>query len=163
MVSFRTLGLLFLLLCSGCVVRKTMPLPCPPCDEMKFRLEALSRSPQPILRGQKLLVAKTMARFYREESYRPVWSSEGCLLSRVDDLIAAVRQADLEGLNPEEYHLNKIVALRNTWLRHPRERARTPQEELDLDFLLTDAYLGYTSHLLGGHTDPEMERQQWRN
>ncbi|UCG11471.1 MAG: L,D-transpeptidase family protein [Deltaproteobacteria bacterium] len=74
----------------------------------------------------------------------------------------AIQKADLEGLNPSDYHL---IAIRKTLAKIPRKETRkkplSVAELTDLELLLTDAFLLYGSHLLSGRINPEFIDPGW--
>ena len=86
-----------------------------------------------------------------------------CIRDRLaDDLVAALHQADLEGLRSVDYHLAGI----ETVLAAARADAKlgpalAPDRWAELDLLLTDAFLVYGAHLLAGRVNPETLRPEW--
>jgi murein L,D-transpeptidase YcbB/YkuD len=71
-------------------------------------------------------------------------------------------EAEQEGLRSEDYHSQAIVDL----LKEVRQHYRTflhidPARLVDLDLLLTDAFLLYGTHLLFGRVNPETIQAQW--
>ena len=141
-------------LLSGCAAR---PFVAPSCDEC-VSIDKRIKSGR--VAGERLEMPKTDALFYRGQSVGAVWSTGGCLLPRADALIDALRKSDIEGLTPTEYHLRVLEKLRRQW-PDPSDAAATASLVADMDALLTDAYLFYASHLLGGRTNLEMARAQW--
>ena len=100
--------------------------------------------------------------FYVRRVYRPAWCDKGGPTRLVDDLLSALRRADLEGLRPNDYHLAAIEKL----LVAVRADARSggvivPDRLAELDLLLTDAFLAYGSHLLAGRVNPETLLLEW--
>ena len=104
----------------------------------------------------------TVLGFYARRAFRPAWNNEQGPNRLADDLVAALNRADLEGLNPEDYHVTEIGTLL-TYVRLAAASGRTAEVErlADLELLLTDAFLLYGSHLLGGRVDPESLHPQW--
>jgi murein L,D-transpeptidase YcbB/YkuD len=100
--------------------------------------------------------------FYERRLYRPAWSDPRGPTRLADDLVDALRRADLEGLRSEDYHLAGIEALlaaaRADAQRGP---ALAPDRWAELDLLLTDAFLVYGAHLLAGRVNPETLRPEW--
>jgi murein L,D-transpeptidase YcbB/YkuD len=90
--------------------------------------------------------------FYDRRGFRPAWIGEdGRPLPALADLMSALRGADAEGLEPEDYHLSEIRS-RAEALAAP---APGPEALADLDLLATDAFLSYAAHLSTGRVDPE--------
>lgn len=145
-----------LLLAAGCAPRTTTPSGCRECRVIERRLAARSPATRRV-RGEHLQMALTSRRFYREREFAPAWSSDGRRLPRADTLIRELQAADWEGLNPLEYHVRAVDGMRRKWPAAP-----TPEFLADFDLLLTDGYLLYASHLLGGRTNVEMAKAQWR-
>jgi L,D-transpeptidase YcbB len=94
--------------------------------------------------------------FYRARSYEPAWSEEGILSSQVTAFIQALKEAESDGLRPEDYRVSAIESL----LTGLQGAVPTPQVLSDLDLLLTDAFLLYASHQLEGRLDPDPFRQE---
>lgn len=97
---------------------------------------------------ERVHIGEQICAFYERRDYRPAWSDANGPGSQVDGLVAAIRNADREGLRPIGYHLNAIIAaaatLKKQWSR------RTKQQIAEYDLLLTDAFLSYGSHLFHG-------------
>lgn len=96
---------------------------------------------------------------YADRGFQPVWSAGERLLPRYDDLVAALREAEAEGLDPLDYHYDRIVNLRLA----AEHRGLNPPTELlvDLDLLLTDAFLVYAGHLSEGAVNPITIDPEW--
>lgn len=104
----------------------------------------------------------TVLGFYARRAFRPAWNTEHGPNRLADDLVATLNRADLEGLSPEDYHVNEIGSLlAYVRLTTSSGRAPAPARLADLDLLLTDAFLLYGSHLLGGRVDPESLHPLW--
>jgi len=127
----------------------------PPC-EICLRLKHQLAKPPDILQMPKI-----MGKFYRQRGYQPVWTSSGSVLPRVDDLLQALRNADREGLDPTEYHLVEIEKFRGDLKDFSGQKISDGARAAGFDLLLSDAYLLYASHLVGGRTDPEKAHAQW--
>lgn len=112
---------------------------------------------QEILCGSSIIPA-----FYRRRGYAPAWIGADATFLPADPLVAVIRDAEREGLSPEDYHLATIGFL----LADIRGKFRTgipvdPEEGAALDLLLTDAFLLYGAHLLAGRVDPEILHTDW--
>lgn len=112
--------------------------------------------------NEVILASKTLPQFYQARTYLPAWCNDGGSLPVADDLLAALRDASLEGLTPSDYHLARIEKMLGD-LRSERNRRIPPdiQKYADLDLLLTDAFLTYGEHLYSGRVDPENIRPEW--
>ena len=112
--------------------------------------------------GARLYERAALLGFYARRAFRSGWSNEQGPNRLADDLVNALGRADLDGLDPEEYHLARIRALLDTVRSNTAKGRPTDLTALaDLDLLLSDAFLLYASHLLGGRVDPETLHPRW--
>jgi len=100
--------------------------------------------------GEPLHRPAGLAAFYEGRACRAAWLREGVPLPAAEQVLAAVRGADRDGLRPQRYHLAPIERL---------VRLGVPSMELDL--LLTDAFLDLAAHLAGGAVDPASLGEEW--
>ncbi|MFC2075774.1 murein L,D-transpeptidase [candidate division KSB1 bacterium] len=106
--------------------------------------------------------ASELTRFYEKRTFRPAWIQADGPSPNVELLMKALREAYREGLNPDDYHLTKIVLLHKLAREHKKQRNRLhPLILTDLELLLTDAFLFYGTHLLAGKVDPEEIDTEW--
>lgn len=96
--------------------------------------------------------------FYEERNFAPVWIGSDGPKATVDSLLAALRRADREGLNPSDYHVETISSLRR---EHRTVNSSSPRRLSDLELLCTDAFFLYTSHLLSGHVSATKVSPSW--
>jgi L,D-transpeptidase YcbB len=102
-------------------------------------------------------------RFYQMRKYEPAWTRDGYPLPVAEALAKAVKAAGAEGLQPRDYHQERIetslAEIRQTLVRNERPDAA---RIIDLEFLLSDAYLVYAAHLLNGRVNPEtLHADEW--
>jgi len=111
---------------------------------------------------ETIYAAVVLPVFYERRTYRPAWVNEKGPLPQAKSLLQAILTADREGLRPDDYHHNKIERLLSE-IRQTRKIFRPPNPRLlvDLDLLLTDAFLIYGSHLVAGRVNPERIDPQW--
>lgn len=123
--------------------------------------EALSGPASVSIGEDAVLAVHALPTFYERNGFRPVWTERG--LERPRALLRAVQAAEREGLRPADYHANQIQALLALVeaARDARE-APDPYVLVDLDLLLTDAFLLYGTHLRHGRVDPTTVDPEWR-
>jgi murein L,D-transpeptidase YcbB/YkuD len=98
---------------------------------LRARFPASGAAPQLRLGDETFQGSADLPCFYERRGYAPAWSRE---------------PAD-EGLRPEEY--------REGSLRQLAGQASTPAERVELDLLLTDAFLRYARDVQSGRVDPQ--------
>ncbi|NNF14051.1 MAG: L,D-transpeptidase family protein [Gemmatimonadetes bacterium] len=87
-------------------------------------------------------------RFYGERGYAPVWLSPTNRAGRIDELLAAFRSADLDGLRSDEYGAADVA-----WMfTSPGPLSPTALAEVEL--YLSDAFLRLAHDLSRGRVDP---------
>ena len=105
----------------------------------------------------------SVTRFYQMRKYEPAWTRDGYPLPVAEALAKAVKGADAEGLQPKNYHLERIESSLGN-IRQDLARNERPDtgKIIELEFLLSDAYLVYAAHLLNGRVNPEtLHADEW--
>ena len=105
----------------------------------------------------------SVIRFYQMRKYEPAWTRDGYPLPVAERLVNAIKTADAEGLQPRDYHLERIESslgtIRQALARNERPDAGTI---IETEILLSDAYLVYAAHLLNGRVNPEtLHADEW--
>ena len=99
---------------------------------------------------------------YRDRHFQPAWIGDEGPLPHVESFLRAVRMADREGLKPSDYHLDHTASLVSEWQNSIARKERFPlPRRIDLELLLTDAFVLYGHHLLNGRVDPEKLYPEW--
>ncbi len=90
--------------------------------------------------------AAAVAEFYAERGFTPLWTAAGKLTPQALSIVAAIKKAGDEGLNPANYNL-PVVQL---GVAQPA----TAEKVAEADVLLSDAIVTYARHLHSGQLDP---------
>lgn len=108
----------------------------------------------------RIHAAGSLPRFYERRAYEPAWVVDD--LVNAEALLRALRRAELEGLRSRDYHLRRLEESMQAVIVDRMEGRPTDADLLiDLDLLLTDAFLIYGSHLLAGRVDPTDLDPEW--
>ncbi|WP_043396028.1 L,D-transpeptidase family protein [Archangium violaceum] len=101
--------------------------------------------------------SEALLRFYEARGFQPAWfSQDGSVRPQVDQYLAALCEAPVEGLWPERYHRSALdEAVRRLTLGGAPEGAW-----VEVEVRLTSSFLTYASHLLTGQVSPR--RFAWR-
>ena len=103
--------------------------------------------------GVELFSQIEMPRFYSNRDFELAWTNK----KNVKDLLESIEAAFDEGLNPEDYHLERIKSLEEK----SKKGKLSDEEKADLDLLMTDALILYASHLLEGKLEQSDLRKKW--
>ncbi len=107
-------------------------------------------------------VSPLLSQFYEGRGFRPAWSDDYGPSPDVEDFLEVIRAAYREGLNPQDYHLNKIEAvLSDLYARQIGLGTYDVEKLADLDLILTKAFFLYASHLVDGRVDHRNIYPDW--
>ncbi len=102
--------------------------------------------------GIVLLSQKVLSDFYLNREFELAWKDE----KDRKDLIAAIQSAYDEGLTPSDYHIEIIENLTKS-----NHKKLNKEDAVELDLILTDAYILYASHLASGKVEQSKIRKDW--
>ncbi|MBW3552617.1 MAG: L,D-transpeptidase family protein [Gemmatimonadetes bacterium] len=131
---------------------------------IRTRIESGSGAVAPIIvvRDERIHSRTELPRFYESRGFMPAWVTDDGPTAAADSLVRTVQQADDEGLEPQDYHLRRIRAVYAEARRARRANTVVDRTRLaDLDLLLTDAFLLYGAHLVGGVVNPVTIHPEW--
>lgn len=129
-------------------------------NHLEYRIEKGDTAAGIRCRGELLCGSSLLPTFYRKRGYHPAWIDSSGLSPQVDALIRAIRDAPLEGLTADAYHLGTIESLLGS-IRDHESDFQNLERYVDLDMLLTDAFLLYAAHTLSGRVNPEEIHTRW--
>jgi L,D-transpeptidase YcbB len=101
-----------------------------------------------------LAAAGAVAEFYERRDFLPAWREE----ERINDLTRAVRDAYDDGLNPADYHLQRIEAELGS-VRGGHQASATEWAAFEL--VLSDALVSLVYHQRYGKADPLSQHASW--
>ncbi|MEJ2515290.1 MAG: L,D-transpeptidase family protein [Gammaproteobacteria bacterium] len=123
----------------------------PAGEALRRAVEALAE--EPAIRDEGVTDFRLISNFYSGRDFRPAWTDP----RRIDVLMSLLRDADLEGLRPEDYHLRRLESL----LALPADGHGQAERLAERDILLTDALARYAFHLRFGKVDPSQLDAAW--
>ena len=146
--------------------RRTPP-PVPPSEATRVALETRvgpAGAAGPVFcRADRLCGSEVLPVFYRARDYRPAWIDDGLSLSDARSFLAALRLVSEDGLDPRNYHLAALEALLAEIGAARRKKSEPvgPEALVELEMLLTDAFLLCGSQLVHGQVNPETSQSEW--
>ncbi|RPJ70505.1 MAG: peptidoglycan-binding protein [Desulfobacteraceae bacterium] len=117
---------------------------------------------QMICRGELICGIAELPRFYAQRGYRAAWHAADGSFAAAETLLREIERAEEDGLDPQAYHLQALRVLLET-VRREQASGNSADGSLrvDLDFLLTDAFLLLGSHLRAGRVNPQTLHTEW--
>lgn len=117
--------------------------------------------------GPAAVSGKSLREFYLQRGYEPAWIRFGLPGKQARQVYAAVRDSRMDGLTPEDYHVSALDSLLRQFHRKIfLGEQPAPGAALELELLLTDAFLRLGDDLLtgrwklGGKSDPWRDRSE---
>ncbi|MGR9044695.1 MAG: L,D-transpeptidase family protein [Gammaproteobacteria bacterium] len=129
-------------------------------EQLRNRIEtALAGTPLTV-NDRPLHAQNALIRHYTDHLFSPVWSKDKQLTAQALRLIETLAQADQQGLSPENYHSSEIA---EQWLmlNNAVDQSERIKILVDMDLLLSDAFMTYSSHLLQGQINSETLKTKW--
>lgn len=110
-------------------------------------------SPKSIAIDTNLLSNKSerIKEFYKNNLFKTVWTET----SDRKELLDLIAESELEGLDPEDYHINQL---------EKKEKNRTKLTDSEIiadDILLTESFQKLANHLYNGKIDPTQLYTDW--
>jgi murein L,D-transpeptidase YcbB/YkuD len=114
-------------------------------DALHARLEALQFTGDLEIDGARIAARELLPAVYANREFQPLWTDE----DRIAEYLALVRTAPLDGLEPGDYHVDRIEALIEV-----TGESSSALDQADLDILLTESLVRYGYHQLFGKVNP---------
>jgi L,D-transpeptidase YcbB len=132
----------------GFCVGFLLPLHSSAQESLQQLLQRLSTSGELQIAGARVHDLSVTQEFYASTAYAPVWTSSATL----DELADSIEQAWREGMNPQDYHQQQVLGLRDATLN---------LDVASRDLLLTDALVRLTYHYALGKLEPKDFAATW--
>ena len=130
--------------------------------QIQERINTAKESSQGVCRDSLVCKSALLPKFYTEREYLPAWSDDYGPFPYVEDFVEVIRNAYREGLRPEDYHLNKIeAALSGLYTSLLGGETPDSAKVVEIDLMITDAFLRYASHLVNGRVDHRRAYPDW--
>ena len=125
-----------------------LPLPALAQQSLQSLLAQLAEQGQLEIAGETVYDLSITQKFYAGQGYSAAWTNPIAL----NELSAAIYEAEREGMNPDDYHQRQVQGLLDGTLALD-DNAR--------DLLLTDALMRLTYHYAFGKVDPRDYVSSW--
>jgi murein L,D-transpeptidase YcbB/YkuD len=153
-VCIRRFPLVLLLVLQASLARVQAQPSDPVAEAIREHVDALRYADERDIHGAQVVLREPVARVFEARQFRSAWSDP----IRLNQLIAAIGDLDADGLDPRDYHLDALNAIRDE-LRSAKQLSIA--EQADLDLIATDALGLAMYHLYAGKVDPVKLSTQW--
>jgi len=123
-------------------------------EEIRHYVEQLAQYGTVRIGNEEITTSTLLPAFYERAGFQPAWSNA----AKVEQLIAAIRASERDGLLPRDYHLGEILELQDALAKGGDPK---PGGIAGFDILLTDALVRLAYHLNFGKVDPERLDPDW--
>ena len=132
------------------------------CSHISNMIEGQEVSPKVAYPFGVPAASPLLSEFYEGRGFRPAWSDDFGPSPDAEDFLEVIRSAYREGLNPQDYHLDKIEAVLSDLYASQMGLGTYDLVKLaDLDLTLTQAFFLYASHLANGRVDHRNIYPDW--
>jgi murein L,D-transpeptidase YcbB/YkuD len=101
--------------------------------------------------------------FYEKRQFAPAWVEKAKPRPQIDALVKSIREAELEGLDPQLYNVSMIESRRKEASKgFLTDKGFDPREAGALDIWLTYLYMKYASDLADGLSDLARADPAWK-
>jgi L,D-transpeptidase YcbB len=119
---------------------------------LRLRMEDLESNGKLSVQGTRIIADEFVPKLYSHARFKRLWTDA----AKVNELIRAIEDSAKDGLDPEDYSLTQIKALKGKV-----ELTQDPTTVADLDILLSDALARLAYHAFYGKVDPERIDKTW--
>ncbi len=123
-------------------------------EAIRVEIEQLRESDRLSVGDVEIASGDLLAQVYEERGFRPAWTDDG----KVEDLLVAIRATAADGLDPADYHLDK---LENVLDMIADGRELDTYERAALDIALTDSLIRLGYHQRFGKVNPYELDANW--
>jgi murein L,D-transpeptidase YcbB/YkuD len=109
------------------------------------------------LGSERVYYADSLYKFYARRNFTPVWVVNNNVPVQTTAFLDCIADSRNNGLLPDDYHYNTIAY----WLQLAAATPLHPDTLLNLDLLLSDAYLLLAKHYARGKVNPEKANIMW--
>ncbi len=131
-------------------------------EQLRLRLWALldtSNTTKLVIESEQLHQKNDLKKFYEQRGYRPAWIEDYLVPIAAKQFSACTARTDDNGLIPNDYHYDALTQL--IALAEIGGTEVTVNNYIDLDIMLSDAFLLMAQHYAQGKVNPEDIGMAW--
>ncbi|HEY0029497.1 MAG TPA: L,D-transpeptidase family protein [Bacteroidia bacterium] len=125
------------------------------------KLSQLDTSSIIVIKNDSLYSTRFILDFYTKNNHTAAFTDKGKLTKQGDTLLDVIKNADVYGLFPEDYHYQKIDSLLKT-ARDSASQEYDAVKLLNADLLLADAFFSMAVHVNKGRLNADSLTYEWK-
>lgn len=118
-------------------------------EHIRKAIEWMRMGNDVVIQGETMYCQVLLPEFYQRNAFNPAWDAQD-----KRQLLSVLGSATEDGLTPNDYHYDALI--------QASAKAKSLAEKAELDLMLTDAFLLYSSHFLNGKVNPETVDGEWK-
>ncbi len=122
-------------------------------EAIRVEIEQLRETGILSIGGVDIAAGNLLAEVYERRNFAPNWTRD-----EAGQLLAAIKDAYLDGLDPADYHVEEVEYVYNEL---GKGNLQSPHEQAALDVMLTDSLFRLGYHLHFGKVNPENLDSNW--
>jgi murein L,D-transpeptidase YcbB/YkuD len=123
-------------------------------EAIRTLVEDLAASGDVAVDGAPIASRHLILKLYEARAFEPTWTS----VAQIDSLLEVIDESQREGLDPRDYHVERVRAAREAF---GRLESLPPEERAGLDLLLTDSVIRLGYQLRFGKVDAVALNPHW--
>ena len=123
-------------------------------DALRIEVEQLLQYGRLSIGNVDIASGELLSEIYERRDYAPAWTDK----SRIAELVGAIKATARDGLDPSDYHLNRVLDVQSAF---GVDRNNTPAEIADADLILTDSLIRLGYHQRFGKVNPYSLDPNW--
>lgn len=129
-------------------------------ESIRERIECAAETNELSVDYQPLCAQRDLITYYSDRQFNPAWHHNGTLKPVAYQMLEILAHADDHGLDDNHYHIREINE-RLSLLKSDLLPAQRLSASVDLDLLLSDAFLTFGTHLSQGQVNPKSLQSKW--
>ncbi|MGB1243002.1 MAG: L,D-transpeptidase family protein, partial [Chitinophagales bacterium] len=124
---------------------------------LKAKIDTLQNIGYQHISAEKIFYPQDIEDIYAKRGYTPIWIGDKRAAERINNYINCINRSTENGLLPRDYHLFSIGDI----IKGAETKQMSIQEIIDLEILLTDAFLLQANHYANGKIALEDREESW--
>jgi len=118
-------------------------------DQIRLRINGTGSQSSLRVKNEHIGSQRLIRQFYSKRDYQSAWITSNKIQHLATEMLRAIQHSRFDGLKPADYHISSISNLLSI-LTNSTQAQYLTDKQVDLELLLTDAFLQIGRHLQSG-------------